>query len=167
MNLLSFDLNLLKVLDALLRDHSTKLAGQRVGLSQPAVSAALKRLREALGDPLFVRHGQRLVPTDYARTLEAPVRRILDEIEEVLRANLGFDPSTSTRNFKLSTSDFFTEMFMNEFSARLGQIAPGVRFQIIELEPEDYVGRIGRFEADLAMIPALGDLPPWANNERL
>jgi len=72
MNLAAFDLNLLKVLDALLREGSTVRAGQRAGLSQPAVSAALSRLRHALNDPLFVREGRGLVPTDYARSLESP-----------------------------------------------------------------------------------------------
>ncbi len=80
MNLSAFDLNLLKVLDALLREGSTVRAGQRAGLSQPAVSAALSRLRHALNDPLFVREGRGLVPTDFARTLEAPLRDALDQI---------------------------------------------------------------------------------------
>ncbi len=63
MNMATFDLNLLRVLDALLREGSTVAAARRVGLSQPAVSAALGRLRHALGDPLLVRHGPRLRPT--------------------------------------------------------------------------------------------------------
>ena len=69
MNFMTFDLNLLRVLDALLETGSTTLAGKRVGLSQPAVSAALGRLRHALGDPIFVRKGRMLVPTDFAQGL--------------------------------------------------------------------------------------------------
>ena len=74
MNLRSFDLNLLVVLDALLREGSTIRAGEKVGLSQPAVSAALARLRHALDDPLFIRQGQGLAPTDFARALAMPLR---------------------------------------------------------------------------------------------
>src|SRR5690606_23761898 len=81
-NISTFDLNLLRVLDALLRESSVTRAATRVGLSQPATSAALGRLRHALGDPLFVRHGQRLVPTDHALSLEVPLREILDRTKD-------------------------------------------------------------------------------------
>ena len=84
MNISGFDLNLLRVLDALLQDGSTVRAGQRIGLSQPAVSAALGRLRAALNDPLFIRRGQGLEPTDYARSLVLPVREVLDGVESLL-----------------------------------------------------------------------------------
>lgn len=84
MNLSGFDLNLLKVLDALLTEGSTVAAGRKVGLSQPAVSAALNRLRHAFADPLFVRVGQRLEATDRARQLTVPVRTILDSTELLL-----------------------------------------------------------------------------------
>ncbi len=83
-NLANFDLNLLRVLDALLREGSTVGAGRRLGLSQPAVSAALGRLRHALGDPLFVRQGQGLVPTGFAAGLEEQLRTVLEDIEGVL-----------------------------------------------------------------------------------
>ena len=69
MNFATFDLNLLRVLDALLREGSTVKAGERLGMSQSAVSGALGRLRHALNDQLFVRHGQGLRPTDYAVSL--------------------------------------------------------------------------------------------------
>ena len=74
MNFATFDLNLLTVLDALFIEGSTVKAGARLGLSQSAVSSALSRMRHALDDPLFLRQGNRLVPTDYARGLQAPLR---------------------------------------------------------------------------------------------
>ena len=81
MNLRSFDLNLLRVLDALLEEGSTVRAGERIGLSQPAVSSALGRLRGALGDPLFIRSGSGLEPTDFARKIAPDVRALLEKIE--------------------------------------------------------------------------------------
>ena len=74
MNFSAFDLNLLRVLDALLQERSTVKAAERVGLSQPAVSNALGRLRHALGDELLIRQGQRLVPTDFALGLSARLK---------------------------------------------------------------------------------------------
>ncbi len=112
MNMAKFDLNLLRVLDALLHEGSTVRAGARIGLSQPAVSAALGRLRHALGDELFLRHGQGLEPTDYARSLEIPLRKALDGLEALLSGPDNFDPATATLTFKLSGSDFFAEMLM-------------------------------------------------------
>ncbi|MCC0036022.1 MAG: LysR family transcriptional regulator [Hoeflea sp.] len=102
MNLASFDLNLLRVLDALLREGSTVKAGLRIGLSQPAVSAALGRLRTALQDELFLRRGQGLEPTDYAKSLELPLRDILDGIELMFEKPKLFDPLTAQANFTIS-----------------------------------------------------------------
>ena len=101
-NIKTFDLNLLKVLDALLRTGSTIRAADRVGLSQPAVSAALSRLRHALGDPLFVREGIGLRPTDYALALAEPVQRILDSTEQVLTGPESFDPARLSRRFAIA-----------------------------------------------------------------
>ncbi|MBO6717697.1 MAG: LysR family transcriptional regulator [Rhizobiaceae bacterium] len=160
MNLRAFDLNLLRVLDALMRDQSTTLAGQRIGLSQPAVSAALGRLRAALNDPLFVRHGQRLEPTVYARSLEAPLRRILDDLELLLSGPATFDPSQAEETFKISGSDFFSTMLMPDLGERLAREAPGIRIQMVDLVPDNYVATLESYDVDLALLPSL-DHPEW------
>src|SRR4051812_25400565 len=105
MNFASLDLNLLRLLDALLRERSATLAGQRVGLSQPAVSSALNRLRHALGDPLFVRHGNGLVPTPFAEGLAAPLRDALASLESALGAPT-FNPAIAARSFRLFGADY-------------------------------------------------------------
>ena len=110
MNMSAFDLNLLRVLDAMLREGSTVKAGARIGLSQPAVSSALGRLRQALGDELFVRQGKGMEPTDYARSLAIPLREMLDAMEALLWGAGEFDPGKAAQSFKLSGSDFFAEM---------------------------------------------------------
>lgn len=163
MNLLTFDLNLLKVLDALLRDGSTVKAAARIGLSQPAVSAALSRLRAALGDPLFVRHGQGLVPTDFARSLEVPVRAILDRTDALLSGPGRFDPAKAGGTFRLSGSDYFSEMLMPELANRLGREAPDVCVQQVDLIPDNYLESIPRYDVDLALVPDL-EFPSWAGH---
>lgn len=162
MNFASFDLNLLRVLDALLRERSTVKAGRRVGLSQPAVSAALGRLRHALKDDLFFRRGQGLEPTDYARSLALPLRTALDELEALLAGPEEFDPKTSDATFKLSGSDFFAEMLMPRLADEVSRRAPGMRVQLVDLVPDSYVDTLERYEVDIALIPAT-KTPDWVD----
>jgi DNA-binding transcriptional LysR family regulator len=164
MNISSFDLNLLRVLDALLREGSTVRAGARVGLSQPAVSAALGRLRHALGDPLFIRHGQKLEATDYARTLEIPLRSLLDQLAGLLAGPQAFDPARAVETFRLSGSDFFAELLMPRLAGRLAKLAPDIRVQLVDLLPENYVGTLERYEVDMAFVPRT-EFPEWIDHQ--
>lgn len=163
MNLLSFDLNLLRVLDALLHEQSTVKAGERIGLSQPAVSSALGRLRHALNDPLFVREGQRLVPTEYARSLEFPLRHILEDVEALLAGPESFDPANAEQSFKISGSDFFAEMLMPSLANALSRLAPKIQVQLVDLVPDNYVGTLERHGIDLAFVPKI-DFPTWTDH---
>lgn len=162
MNLNTFDLNLLRVLDALLRERSVTRAGARIGLSQPAVSSALGRLRETLGDPLLIRRGQSMVPTDYARSLEDPLRELLDKAEGILAGPPAFDPSRANEVFRISGSDFFADVLMPVLVDRLAHVAPGVRVQLVDLVPGDHVGTLERYESDIALVPD-EDLPGWVD----
>lgn len=162
MNLSSFDLNLLRVLDALLHEQSTVKAGERIGLSQPAVSSALGRLRHALNDPLFVREGQRLVPTEYAKNLEFPLRRILEDVEALLAGPGSFDPANAEQSFKISGSDFFAEMLMPPLANALSRLAPKIQVQLVDLVPDNYVGTLERHGIDLAFVPKI-DFPTWTD----
>jgi len=162
-NMAAFDLNLLRVLDALLREGSTVKAGKRIGLSQPAVSAALSRLRHALGDELFVRHGKGMEPTDYARSLAVPLRETLDRLEFLLSGPGEFDPSQATQTFKLSGSDFFAEMLMPQLADQVYRRAPGMRVQLVDLVPDSYVETLERYEVDIALIPATS-FPEWVDH---
>lgn len=164
MNLYAFDLNLLRVLDALLLEGSTVRAGERIGLSQPAVSSALGRLRAALDDPLFVRHGQRLEPTAYALSLARPLRDTLDKIETMIAGPESFDPATASETFKISGSDFFAEMLMPALGERLSRVGPDIRVQLVDLVPDNFVGKLESHEVDMALIPAL-DHPGWVDWE--
>lgn len=165
-NLLTFDLNLIRVLDALLHEHSTLRAGERLGLSQPAVSAALGRLRVALGDDLFFRRGQGLEPTQYALSLEQPVRDILAGVAELIRAPDLFDPATSDVGFRVSGSDFFAELLMPRLAERLQAAAPSMRVHLVDLVPDSHVETVERYEVDLALIPQT-DTPSWLESRAI
>src|SRR5215469_3358022 len=101
MNIAGFDLNLLKVFDALFRERSVTRAGERVGLSQPAVSAALNRLRHATKDQLFIRQGNEMVPTPRAEMLSAPIREALEHFEKALMREQCFDAANAEHTFTL------------------------------------------------------------------
>jgi DNA-binding transcriptional LysR family regulator len=165
MNLSSLDLNLLRVLDALLQSGSTVRAAETIGLSQPAVSAALGRLRATLDDPLFVRQGQRLEPTEYARNLAAPLRETLDQIERILAVPAAFDPKEATRSFTLSGSDFFAEMLLPTLSRDLADQAPGVQIRMVDMLVDHYHA-LDNHQLDLALVPEMS-FPEWVDSERL
>lgn len=165
-NFATFDLNLLRVLDALLRDGSTVRAGERLGLSQSAVSGALGRLRHSLGDPLFVRQGNRLVPTAFAEAVAMPLRIELDRLEAMLAPSRNFDPAAAEGSFKITGADFFAEMLMPALADHLLKHAPGIRAQLVELVPDDYLDSLQRYRADLALLPDT-NLPDWLVREPL
>ena len=164
-NLNSFDLNLLRVLDALLQTGSATQAGLRVGLSQPAVSSALKRLRAALDDPLFIRSGPRLEPTDHALSLAAPLRRILEDTQALLAPPV-FAPETAADRFRLSGSDFFAELLMPALANDLSAAAPGMQVQLVDLVPDNHAAQLQGDKVDIALGP-LFDGPGWMEQQYL
>ncbi|MFW8635699.1 LysR family transcriptional regulator [Cribrihabitans pelagius] len=166
MNFATFDLNLLRVLDAIFREGSTVKAAARLGLSQSAVSGALSRLRHALDDPLFVRQGNRLIATDYAAGLKEPVRQELERIEAILSPPACFEPQTATGTFRIAASDFFAELLMPPLGDLLQRKAPGIRAQLVDLVPHDYIASLERRNADMALIPDT-PLPDWVSREPL
>ncbi len=166
MNLRTLDLNLLRVLSALLAEQSTVRAAARVGLSQSAVSAALGRLRAALDDPLFVRQGQRIVPTDFAQSLEVPLKSILDDLEALLLRHAEFDPSGVAQSFKVAASDFFAVMLMPRLADILTRRAPQMQAQLVDLLPNSYVGILEREGVDLALVPKT-EFPTWSEHQVL
>jgi len=131
MNLRNIDLNLLVVLDVLLAERNVSRAGQRIGLSQSATSAALARLRDVFGDPLLVRAGRGLALTRTAEELVLPLRQILGQIEQVIVERPGFDPGTTTRTFSISASDYATLVLLAPFVRRLAAEAPGITVHLL------------------------------------
>jgi DNA-binding transcriptional LysR family regulator len=129
-NLAALDLNLLVALDALLAEAHVGQAGRRIGLSQPATSHALARLRELFGDPLLVRAGSRMELTPRAHALRGPVARALEQIRGLFSAE-AFDPATSARRFLLMMPDLVVETLMPPLLTRVSAEAPQVRLDIV------------------------------------
>ncbi len=125
-NLNRVDLNLLKVFDALVAEGHATRAAERIGLTQPAVSHALNRLRALFGDPLFVRSPHGMVPTSLAQDMAPKIHSILEQVEGMLIGGRVFDPATSTRQFVLGLSDYAAFVLLPRLTARLDREAPHV-----------------------------------------
>ncbi|WP_424486836.1 LysR family transcriptional regulator [Pseudomonas sp.] len=143
------DLNLLVILDALLSEQHVTRAAERLHLSQPAVSHALARLREVLGDPLLVRQGGKWVPTARALELTAPLADALAQVQALLAPNR-FDPASAKRRFRVAMSDYSAAIFLPALVRVLRQEAPGIDLQIIQASREGMVDGVLNGDIDLA-----------------
>jgi DNA-binding transcriptional LysR family regulator len=166
MNFAAVDLNLLRVFDAMMAECHTGRAGARVGLSQPAVSAAIGRLRHLTGDPLFLREGNRMVPTARAAELGVAVREALARLERALADAEGFDAARSTRAFRLLGSDYFSTLLMPPLAALVGASAPGVMLQMLDGGPRSPAEALAEGAGELAVDRAWAT-PDWVASEVL
>jgi DNA-binding transcriptional LysR family regulator len=130
MNLASLDLNLLVVMDALLLEANVSRAAMRIGLSQPAASHALQRLRDALGDPLLVRVGARMELTPRAQALRGPLAQALDQVRGLFIPD-DFDAMRSERRFRLMMPDLAVELLVPPLMEKISRLAPNVRLDIV------------------------------------
>lgn len=157
MHLREVDANLLVTLDALLVDASVTRAAERLGRSASAISHALAKLREIFADELFVRAGQRLVPTAKALELAPTVHVILAGMESLLRPNKPFDPSEARRDFAMAASEAGELMLVEPLRQRLQALAPSVRVGWIASRGEETIEalRQGRchYVVDLEDVP--------------
>jgi DNA-binding transcriptional LysR family regulator len=129
MNVATLDLNLLVALDALLQEASVSRGGQKIGLSQPAMSHALAKLRDLLGDPLLVRTGGRMALTLRAQSLRHAVRDSLERVHEVFVSD-SFVPAASTRTFHLFMSDYASSLLLPPLSKAVQRVGPRVRIEV-------------------------------------
>jgi len=129
MHLRELDANLIVILDALLLDASVTKAAERLGRSPSAVSHALSRLREIFNDPLFVRAGQRLVPTSRATQIAPTVHVIVSGLESLLRRQHAFEPGEQERRFMIACPDVFELTLLPEVRAELAEDAPGITLE--------------------------------------
>jgi DNA-binding transcriptional LysR family regulator len=134
MNLAAIDLNLLLVFDALMTERHATRAGQRIGLSQPAVSAALNRLRGVLNDDLFVRRAGEMAPTPRALALAEPVSDALRQVEFAFGASARFDPATVRRDFTIRGVDYVGYLIIPPLMAMLANTAPGIVVRCLDAQ---------------------------------
>jgi DNA-binding transcriptional LysR family regulator len=155
MNLGALDLNLLAPLDALLEEASVTRAAARVGLSQPAMSHALKRLRTLLGDPLLVRSAGRMQRTRRAEALRAPLRDALVRVRDLLSPE-GFDPATSRRTFRLQVADNACDVLLPPLLDHLSRAGPGIRIALRPLAAgDDAFAAAQSVDVAVACVPGL------------
>ena len=150
-----FDLNLLQIFDAIHTKGGVSAAARHLNLSQPAISHALAKLRDAFDDPLFVRQGNTLVPTPAARAIAAPVREALRGLDAALDAAVSFDPAASTREFRIGGR---LSGEMPRFSSLVSRIfaeAPHVALASVTFRRRDLVMALANGDLDLALDVAL------------
>lgn len=171
MKLASLDLNLLVALDALLEERHVSRAGRRVGLSQPAMSNVLARLRQLLNDELLVRTSNGMQLTQRAAELAGPLQLALRQLEHVLSGNEEFDPRRSHRAFTLAMADYTTLVVLPRLKRLLSSHAPGIDLVVVNAIRRQGVTVVEKGEADIA-IGLLPEPPPnmhrqWLFRDRL
>jgi DNA-binding transcriptional LysR family regulator len=159
------DLNLLVVFDAVLRERSAGRAAKGLGLSQPAVSHALSRLRQVLDDELFTRVGSGMEPTQRAMELAQPVREALEMLQDAV-APPAFAPKRSTRCFTLALSDYVGSLLLAKLVGTLRVEAPGVDVRIFPANRIDVIEQLDRGRVDLA-VTWVEELPERLNRAHL
>lgn len=127
------DLNLLRVFDAIFQTRSVTIAASNLHLTQPAVSNQLNRLREVLEDPLFVRTNDGMAPTPRAETIAGPIRQALSELRCIVEQQLGFDPGTSDRTFRIFMSDVGQMVLLPKLLELLSREAPAVNVHTVQV----------------------------------
>ncbi len=135
MNLYTIDLNLLVVFDALMTERSVTAAAAKVGLSQPAMSNALSRLRVVFDDALLVRTSIGMVPTPRAHELIGPVRQALQHIQDALQPQAPFVPAQAQQTFTLAATDYAELVLLPYLMQYLATAAPGVNINVIPIGP--------------------------------
>ncbi len=159
MNLAAFDLNLLRVFQALMSERHVTRAGQRIGLSQPAMSAALNRLRAIFDDELFIRTAGNMVPTPRALELAEPVGEALRRIEQAISAGKEFEPAREERDFAILGIDYVSYLLAPPLFAKLQNTAPGivVRFVDARSGPIPHLLEEGRIDLAVEVMHELPD----------
>lgn len=148
----NIDLNLLVALDVLLAERNVTRAARRLGLSQPALSAQLARLRDLLGDPLLLPAQRGMIPTQRALDLQEPLHRALEDVRGVLRAGAAFDPAATTLTVSIAASDYGQYAVLMPLAAALTREAPGLRLAFRALDAAILAAQMERGEIDLALM---------------
>lgn len=148
----ALDIWLLRVLRTLLTERSVTQTALKLNQTQPAISTALRRLREALGDPILVRGKSGMVPTEFGASLLGPAQRVLRDVEFVATPHGRFDPEATRRTFRIAAPDYLNDFFMPTLIARFREAAPHARLEIDSLSPTlDHAAALEAGELDLVV----------------
>lgn len=163
-NLSTLDLNLLLVFDAVLAEQSVVRAAKRLHVTPPAVSNALVRLRDAIGDPIVTRSGRGIVPTPRALRLAPAIRRALGEIDEALHGD-AFDPSTADPLVTLGLADAGQIARLPKIADLLARAMPHARMRVVPVDTMIALGGVGGTEVDVAI--GVSHAAPGLHRKRL
>lgn len=157
LNLRDMDLNLLVVFQQLYKERRVAAVADNLGLTQPAVSNALSRLRKMLGDELFLRTGRGMEPTPYATYLAEPLADALAMIRDTLERQLEFDPAASVRRFTIAMTDLGEIHFLPKLMSRLAEVAPGVTVSTVRNTSVNLSEELesGRVDIAIGLLPQL------------
>lgn len=146
------DIYLLRVLVALVSDRSVSRVAVRMNQTQPAISAALRRLREAFGDPILVRERGSMVPTERAMALRDRARGVLLDVDRMLAGPEAFEPAASTMTFTVASPDYLAASFMADVVTRFRAQAPNARLVVHSLTTDyDYENALAQGELDIVI----------------
>ena len=155
-NIANVDLNLLLVLHTVLEEQSATRAARKLHVTQSAVSNALARLREQLGDPLLVRHSRGLAPTPHAHALRPRLAELIREASAVFEPPARFDPRTSQREFRIACVDYCNVIILPPLFELLRERAPGCSLRMVTLEQLVSSGGLaGDIDLHLGMPPSV------------
>lgn len=157
-DLRQLDLNLLKALDALLDERNVTRAAARLGVTQPAMSAMLGRLRDTFGDPLFARTGRGIAPTARALELAAPLKQLLASAAALLQPAV-FNPATATTPITIAATDYALRAVAVPFITALKRHAPRIRVALVPIDERQLQGQLERGEVDIALVTPEGLAP--------
>jgi DNA-binding transcriptional LysR family regulator len=139
----STDMNLLLALDVLLREESVTVAGEKMGLSAPAMSRTLLRARKLMGDPILVRAGKRLVPTPKAMELKGRIQALADEARSIVQSRPAISLSETERTFTIRTDESLAGVFATRIMDKLNEKAPRARLRFLG-RPDESVEVLNR-----------------------
>lgn len=158
MNLANIDLNLFIVFDAIYTEGNLTRAGQIMGITQPAASNALARLRDTFNDPLFIRTAQGMMPTPLAQNIITPVRSALHLLRDSINDSRVFDASQASKIFRLSMTDLIEDILLPATFQRLHKLAPNVRIESLLARRRETAKELAAGHLDFAIdIPLSSD----------
>ena len=155
MDLKQSEVGLLIALDALLEEESVTAAAQRLGISQPAMSAQLARLRALFNDPLLTASGRKLIPTARALELKQPLRLLLADLDLLVRESAQFDPASTDRTFRVIGTDYVHAVLSTTLLQAVAQEAPKARVALLAFDPPAVWPQLERDTADLAIVTGM------------
>ncbi|WP_339677876.1 LysR family transcriptional regulator [uncultured Zhongshania sp.] len=168
----SQELTLLQVFDAIMTEGSVTRAGQRLAMSQPAVSNAIARMRDIWKDPVFVKKGRQIEPTAFAQSLWAQVRDPMQQLSSALESR-GFDPAQSHRQFRIAIADLSVDLYWLPFSCQVAALAPDVDLYAVPYTRMGVIEQLREARIDIGLGPlsqhdrSLRSIPLYQNTYKL